>query len=406
MLKKIASDFPILTHPLPTLKGKRLAYLDNAATTQKPQVVIDAMTRYYQTANANVHRGIHALSTEATELFEQARKMVQRFIHAKHPYECIFTKNTTEAINLVAFSFGEAFLKPGDEILISAFEHHSNIVPWQLVCERKGAHLKVIPMNQAGELVLDDLEKLLTTKTKLVAVTHVSNALGTLNPIEKLIEAAHRQQIPVLVDGAQSVPHLPIDVQALDCDFFTFTGHKMYGPTGIGVLYGKEAWLEKLPPYQGGGEMVLTVSLEKMTYNELPFKFEAGTPPIAEAIGLAAALNYLNCYDRLILMQQEAALLASLLERLASFPHIQLIGTPRERIGIVSFVREGIHPHDIGTLLNEEGIAVRTGHHCAMPVMSFYGTPGTVRASLGIYNTEEDVEQLIKGMEKVHKVFS
>jgi len=401
-IESLRKDFPLLKKPI---YGKRLAYLDSAATTQKPQIVIDSMSHYYENFNANVHRGVYHLSAVATEAFEAARKTVQQFINAKEASECIFVKSTTEAINLVATSFGAAFITEGSEILISMMEHHANIVPWQMLAERSGAKLRYIPMDEKGELILSELDNLLNEKTKLVAISHVSNALGTLHPIREIIAKAHALHIPVLVDGAQSAPHLAIDVQALDCDFFTFSGHKTYGPTGIGVLYGKSHWLDRMPPYQGGGEMIKEVRLKGSTYQDLPFKFEAGTPAIAEAIGLQAALQYLMALDLDALHQHERELKHLAKKALLSFPGIKLIGNPIDSLGILSFTLKGVHPHDIGTLLDQQGVAVRTGHHCAMPIMEYFGLAATTRISLGLYNCKKDIEQLTEALHYVQKVF-
>lgn len=401
-IKNVRADFPILKK---IIHGHPLAYLDNTATTQKPQCVIDALNQYYTEKNANIHRGVHHLSTVATESYENSRITVQNFINAKHAKECIFVRSATEAINLVASSFGNRFLEKDDEILISALEHHSNIVPWQMICQTKGAHLKVIPMNTQGELKLETLEQLLTKKTKLLAITHASNALGTLNPLAEIIQKAHAQGIPVLVDGAQSAPHLKIDVQALDCDFFTFSGHKIYGPTGVGVLYGKAHLLEAMPPYQGGGEMILQVSFEKSTYNEIPFKFEAGTPAIAEVIALGTALQYLNNLGWDFITGHEKTLLQYATEKLSAVPGLKIIGTAKEKVGVISFTMEGVHPHDIGSIVDQSGVAIRTGHHCAMPIMDFFNIPATARASFGIYNTIDDIDQLITGLQEVRRIF-
>lgn len=395
-------DFPILKQ---TIHGQRLAYLDNAATTQKPQSVIDALSHYYTHLNANVHRGVHHLSEKATEAFDAARGAVQSFIHAPFAKECIFVRSSTEAINLVARSFGDAFVKPGDDILISALEHHSNIVPWQMLCQRVGARLNVIPINHQGEIQLDTLKTLLTPNTKLLAITHASNALGTLNPIREIIQIAHAHGVPVLVDGAQSAPHLKIDVQELDCDFFVFSSHKLYGPTGVGVLYGKSKWLEIMPPFHGGGDMIKSVTFEKSTYQEIPFKFEAGTPAIAEVIGLKAAIEYLNQIGFEAIHHHEQTLLKYLKEKLKAIPNVQLIGEGTQNIGVVSFVMDGIHPHDIGSIVDQMGVAIRTGHHCAMPIMDFFQVPATARVSLGIYNTEEDIDQLAIALNEVNRVF-
>ena len=386
--------------------GKPLVYLDNAATTQKPQFVIDAITHFYREDCSNIHRGVHLLSERATKAYEDVRLAVQRFIHAADPAEVIFVRGTTEAINLVAYSYGRTQVQAGDAILVSAMEHHSNIVPWQMLCEEKGAHLQVIPMNTRGELLLEEYEKLLTRRTKLVAVSHVSNALGTINPVRQMIAMAHEHGIPVLVDGAQAAPHLHLDVQELDCDFYAFSGHKMYGPTGVGVLYGKKRLLEAMPPYQGGGDMISSVTFEKTTYNCLPFKFEAGTPNIAGVIGLGAAIEYLRRPARDRVAAHEHNLLAFATERISSLPGVRLIGTAQEKAAVLSFVLEGVHPHDIGTVLDQEGIAVRTGHHCAQPVMQFFGVPATVRASFALYNTEEEVDALVRGISRVQEIFS
>lgn len=402
-VEKARADFPILSR---SVRGKPLVYLDNAASTQKPQVVIDALASFYSEDYSNVHRGVHYLSQRATDLYEDARRTVQRFLNAGCDEEIIFVRGTTEAINLVAQTFGRANVREGDEILVSAMEHHANIVPWQMLCEEKGASLRVIPMNHDGELILDDFESLLTSRTKLVAVTQVSNALGTINPVREIIRMAHERGVPVLVDGAQSAQHLPIDVQELDCDFFAMSGHKMYGPTGIGVLYGKKKLLDAMPPYQGGGDMILSVSFEKTIYNELPYKFEAGTPNIAGAIGLAAALKYFRSFDIDALMAHEQDLLTYATVQLAAITELRLIGVAREKASVVSFTLCAVHPHDIGTILDQAGIAVRAGHHCAQPVMKFYGIPATARASLSFYNTREDVDALVHGINSVLEVFA
>jgi len=400
---RVREEFPALKQ---LVHGKPLVYLDNAATTQKPQLVIDAITRFYQEDCSNIHRGVHLLSERATKAYEDVRLAVQQFINAGDPAEVIFVRGTTEAINLVAHSYGRTHVQAGDAVLISAMEHHSNIVPWQILCEERGARLRVVPMNGRGELLLDEYEKLLTPRTKLVAVSHVSNALGTVNPVRQIIAMAHEHGIPVLVDGAQAVPHLHVDVQELDCDFYAFSGHKMYGPTGVGVLYGKKRLLEAMPPYQGGGDMISSVTFEKTTYNRLPFKFEAGTPNIAGVIGLGAAVEYLRriAVDRVA--AHENHLLASATERISSLPGVRLIGTAQEKAAVLSFVLEGVHPHDIGTVLDQEGIAVRTGHHCAQPVMQFFGVPATARASFALYNTEEEVDALMRGICKVQEIFA
>jgi cysteine desulfurase / selenocysteine lyase len=400
---RVRNDFPILSRPI---NGKKLVYLDNAATSQKPETVIGAITRYYEQQNANIHRGVHYLSAQATDAHEAARQAVQRFLNAADVREIIFVRGATEAINLVAHTYGRTHVGEGDEVLITAMEHHSNIVPWQILCEEKRAHLKVAPINDHGEVRLDAFAKLLGPRTKIVAVTHVSNALGTVNPIRHMIELAHAVNVPVLVDGAQAVPHLSVDVRALDCDFYAFSGHKVYGPTGIGVLYGKAALLEAMPPYQTGGEMISSVTFEKTTYNKLPFKFEAGTPDIAGAIGLHAALEYLNDLGMNNVAAHEHDLLDYATEAVAAIPGVRLIGTALERASVLSFVLEGVHPHDIGTILDQKGIAVRTGHHCAQPVMDRFGIPATARASFALYNTRDEVDTLVQGIRKVKEVFA
>jgi cysteine desulfurase/selenocysteine lyase len=401
-LAKIRADFPILAE---RIYGKPLVYLDNAATSQKPRVVIDAIVNYYEHLNANIHRGVHALSMRATEAHDAARETVRRFIHAADRREIIFVRGATEAINLVAQSYGRTHVGAGDEILITAMEHHSNIVPWQILCEEKGAHLRVAPIDDCGELELDEFAKLIGPRTKLVAVTQLSNALGTVTPLREMIELAHSRGVPVLVDGAQAVPHFAVDVQALDCDFYAFSGHKVYGPTGIGVLYGKRALLEAMPPYQGGGDMISSVTFEKTTYNDLPFKFEAGTPDIAGAIALGAALEYIGKLGMESIAAHERDLLTYAAERVGALPGIRLIGTAPERAGVLSFVMEGVHPHDLGTILDREGIAIRTGHHCAQPVMDRFGIPATARASFAVYNTREEIDALVEGLHKAHEVF-
>jgi cysteine desulfurase / selenocysteine lyase len=402
-VERVRADFPILQKKV---HGKRLVYLDNAATSQKPRQVIDAITRYYEESNANIHRGVHFLSEVATEDYEAARGTAQKFINAAHAHEIIFVRGTTEGINLVAQTFGRANVQSGDEVLITAMEHHSNIVPWQILCDEKGAKLKVAPINDAGELLLDEFAKLLGPRTKLAAVTHVSNALGTINPLREMIELAHARNVPVLVDGAQAVPHMKVDVQALDGDFYTFSGHKVYGPTGIGVLYGKSALLDAMPPYQGGGDMISSVTFAKTTYNKLPYKFEAGTPDIAGVIGLGAALTYVNGLGIENIGAHEHDLLAYATKKLSAIPGIRLIGTAREKAGVISFVIEGVHPHDIGTILDQEGIAIRTGHHCSQPIMERFGIPATARASFAAYNTREEVNALVRGIGKVREVFA
>ncbi|MBV9341115.1 MAG: cysteine desulfurase [Acidobacteria bacterium] len=397
------ADFPILSRKV---HGKPLVYLDNAATAQKPQAVIDALVAYYTTENANIHRGVHALSEQATESYERSRAVAQHTLNAADTAETVFVRGTTEGINLVAQTWGRANIGRGDEIIISAMEHHSNIVPWQLLCEEKRARLRVAPINDDGELLLDEFEKLFGPRTKLVALGHISNALGTINPVSQVIELAHRFHARVLLDGAQAVPHLKVDVQALDVDFYVFSGHKVYGPTGIGVLYGKRQLLEAMPPYQGGGDMISSVTFEKTLYNRLPHKFEAGTPHVSGAIGLAAALEYVQAIgiDRIAAHEQE--LLSYATEQLRAIPGLRLIGTAREKAGVVSFVIDGVHPHDIGTVLDQEGIAIRTGHHCAQPLMQRFGVPATARASLALYNTADDIEKLVTALRKVREVFA
>jgi cysteine desulfurase/selenocysteine lyase len=397
-----AADFPILGQ---TVRGKRLVYLDNAATSQKPRAVIDAVRGYYERDNANIHRGVHLLSERATELYEAARGKVKSFLNAREDAEIVFVRGATEAINLVAQTFGRANVKAGDEVVLSAIEHHSNIVPWQMLCGERGAKLRVIPMTDAGELILEEYENLLNARTRIVALTHVSNALGTVNPVKAMIEKAHAKGIPVLVDGAQAVPHMSVDVQALDCDFYVFSGHKMCAPTGIGALYGKRAHLEKMPPYQGGGDMIRMVTFEKTLYNDIPFKFEAGTPNIEGAIGLGAAIDYLSGLGMLRIAARESELLDYATAALSRVKDLRIIGTAKEKAGVVSFLLGDIHPHDIGTILDQEGIAIRTGHHCAMPVMERLGIPATARASLAFYNTKEDIDTLVSGLEKVRAIF-
>lgn len=398
---RLRRDFPILAQKI---NGNRLAFLDSAASSQRPQCVIDAVRHYYERDHANVHRGVHTLSHRATEAYEGAREKVRHFINAASIREIVFTRGTTDSINLLATSLGQSF-EPGDEIVISTLEHHSNIVPWQLLCERSGATLKVAPINTRGEIIMDDYLALLGPRTRLVAISHVSNALGTVNPIEKIIAAAKQHNIPVLIDGAQAVPHQTVDVAALGCDFYAFSGHKMCGPTGIGVFYAREEWLERLPPYQGGGDMILTVSFEGTTYNELPYKFEAGTPNIAGAIGLGAAIDYLLDIGMNNIQSHEAGLLDYATRAISKVDGIQLIGTAEHKAGVLSFNLEGIHPHDLGTVLDQQGIAIRTGHHCAMPVMEFFGIAGTARASLAFYNCQQDIDQLIDGLQLAIRMF-
>jgi cysteine desulfurase/selenocysteine lyase len=401
-VERIRKDFPILHQEV---HGRPLVYLDSAATSQKPQVVLDALADYYGRDNANVHRGVHQLSERATEAYEGARTRIQRFLNAAHSREIVFVRGTTEGINLVAHTYGRRTVGPGDEVVITALEHHSNIVPWQMLCEEKGAALRVVPIDDAGEVDVEAYERLLGERTRLVAVAHVSNALGTIVPVKRMIEAAHRRGIAVLVDGAQAAPHLRVDVQDLDCDFYTFSGHKTYGPTGIGVLYGKTDLLEAMPPFQGGGDMIKSVSFEKTVYNDLPYKFEAGTPDIAGAIGLGAALEYLEGLGLDRVAAHEHALLVHGTERLSSLPGLRLVGTAREKASILSFLVDGVHAHDVGSILDREGIAVRTGHHCAMPVMTRFGIAATTRASLGVYNTREDIDALVEGLAKVREIF-
>lgn len=401
-IQKIRADFPILSREV---YGKPLVYLDNGATTQKPRCVVDAITDEYYSVNANVHRGVHFLSQQATELHEASRETVRKFINAGSINEIVFTRGTTESINLLASSFGEAFLHPGDEVIVSVMEHHSNIVPWQLLAERKCINLKVIPMNDRGELLMDEYEKLFTDRTKIVSVVHVSNVLGTVNPIKEMIEIAHKHDVPFLVDAAQSIPHMAVDVQDLDADFLVFSGHKVYGPTGVGVLYGKEEWLNKLPPYQGGGEMIQHVSFERTTFNELPFKFEAGTPDYIGTTGLAKALDYVSAIglDKIAAYEHELTEYAT--QRLKTIPGMRIFGEAAEKGSVISFLVGDIHHFDMGTLLDRLGIAVRTGHHCAQPLMQRLGIEGTVRASFGLYNTREEVDVLVAGIERVSKMF-
>ena len=399
---RIREDFPILKQQV---HGKPLVYLDNAATSQKPRAVIDAINRYYTTENSNIHRGIHFLSELATADYEGSRAKAQRFLNASDIREIIFVRGTTEGINLVAQSYGRRFAKAGDEILISAMEHHSNIVPWQILCEQVGARLRVVPMNHDGELLLEEYEGLLNDKTRLVSVAHVSNALGTVNPVKRLVEMAHRRNIPVLLDGAQAVPHMKVDVRELDCDFYAFSGHKLFGPTGIGILYGKAKHLEAMPPYQGGGDMISLVTFEKTHYNVLPYKFEAGTPHMAGGIGLGAAVDYLEGIGLESVAAYEQELLAYATEALSTIKGLKIIGTAKEKASVLSFVLDGIHPHDIGTVLDQEGVAIRAGHHCAMPVMQRFGVPATARASFAFYNTKEEVDVLVRAVHKVIKVF-
>ncbi len=396
-IAKIRADFPILDI---AVYGKPLVYLDNGATTQKPSAVIEVLDKYYEEYNANVHRGVHFLSQKATDAQEAARRKVAQFINAQHEHEIIFTRGTTESINLVAHSFGKRYIQPGDELIVSAMEHHSNIVPWQLACEDRGATLKVIPMDANGDLMLNEYEKLFTEKTRIVAVTWVSNSLGTVNPVKQIIDMAHAHNVPVLLDAAQAIQHTHVDVQDLDVDFLAFSGHKIYAPTGIGVLYGKEQWLKEMPPYQGGGSMIKQVTFAKTTWADLPFKFEAGTPDVAGAIGLGAALDYVNEIGLDNIIEIEHELMQYATEQLSAIPGLRIIGQPKEKAGTISFLVADIHPFDLGELLDKQSIAVRTGHHCCQPIMDFFSIPGTVRASFSFYNTKEDIDRLVKGIEK------
>lgn len=402
-VERIRADFPILQR---RFHDKPLVYLDNAASSQMPKPVIDRLVRYQTEQHANVHRAVHYLSEIATAEYEGARRKVQHFLNAAEEREIVFTRGATESINLVMHGYGRAFIGAGDEIILSAMEHHSNIVPWQMLCQEKGAKLRVIPMNDAGELLLDEYRNLFNAHTKFVALAHVSNALGTINPVREMIAIAHGHGVPVLLDGAQAAPHLTVDVQALDCDFYAFSGHKLYGPTGIGILYGKAALLEKMQPYQGGGDMILSVTFEHTTYNTIPYKFEAGTPPIAAAIGLGAAIDYVTAIGLDRIAAHENALLDYATAQLGALPGVRLIGTARHKAAVLSFEIDGIHPHDIGTILNEDGIAIRAGHHCAQPVMQRFGVPATARASFAFYNTFAEVDALIAGIKNVQKMFS
>ena len=401
-VERIRADFPILALKV---NGKPLVFLDNAASSQMPRQVIERLVHYQSAEHANIHRGVHYLSEKATAAYEGARSTVRRFINAGEDREVLFTKGTTNGINLVAHGFGRAFVGAGDEIIVSHLEHHSNIVPWQMLCEERGARLKVVPINDAGELLLDEYEKLFCARTKLVAVSHVSNALGTVNPVKEMIAHAHAQGVPVLIDGAQAAPHMKVDVRDLDCDFYAFSGHKMCGPTGIGILYGKAGWLEKMKPYEGGGDMILSVTFEKTTYNALPHKFEAGTPPIAAGIGLGATVEYLESVGMDRILAHEQALLQYATEQLSGMKGVRIIGTAAHKAGVLSFMVDGVHPHDVGTLLNEDGVAVRTGHHCAQPVMQRFRVPATVRASFYLYNTFTEVDQLVASIRRVQQIF-
>ena len=401
-VSKIRKDFPILKQKI---HGKPLVYLDNGATSQKPQIVIDTLNRYYAAENSNIHRGVHFLSERATAAYETARHKIKRFINARSEQEIIFVRGTTEAINLVAQSYGRTFLKRGDEIIVSAMEHHSNIVPWQMLCEQIGARLRVIPINHDGEIVFDEYRRLLSEKTKFISVTHVSNALGTIVPVKDIVRLARERHVPVFLDGAQAVPHLKVDIQDLDCDFYAFSGHKLFGPTGVGVLYGRAELLDAMPPYQGGGDMISLVTFEKTHYNTLPYKFEAGTPHIAGGIGLAAAIDYLDGLDWKQVAAHEHDLLAYATTALYRIEGLSIFGTAKEKASVISFVFDHVHAHDVGTILDQEGVAVRAGHHCAMPVMQRFGVPATTRASFALYNTREEVDVLVRGIHRALQVF-
>ena len=399
---RIRQDFPILHR---TVRDKPLVYLDSAATTQKPKQVLDALAHYYAYQNANIHRGVYVLSAEATAAYDEARKKVQHFVNARSSQEVIFTRNSTESINLVAHSFGRENVGPGDEVLITHMEHHANIVPWQLLCERSGARLRVAPINDQGELLMDEFAQCLNARTKLVAIVHLSNSLGTINPVSAVIQLAHQQDVPVLIDGSQAAYHMPIDVQALDCDFYVFTGHKLYGPTGIGVLYGRERLLDSMPPFLGGGDMIRSVTFDKTTYADLPAKFEAGTPHIAGAVGLGAAVDYITAVGFDKISNHEAQLLEYGTAVLSEIPGLQLIGTARNKASILSFVLKGAHPHDIGTIVDMEGVSIRTGHHCTQPLMDRFGIPATARASIAMYNTRQEIDQLVHALHRVREMF-
>lgn len=396
-IEKYRKDFPLLQSEM---RGKPLVFLDSAASSQKPKAVIDAMAEYYQKQHANVHRGVYELSQEATDAFELGRERVRKFLNAESSDEIIFTRGTSESINLVASSFGKKYIKEGDEVIISAMEHHSNIVPWQMICEDKNAQLKIIPINEAGEILLEDFEKLINEKTRIISIAHISNSLGTINPIKKVIEIAHNHNVPVLIDGAQATLHAKVDVQDLDADFYAFSAHKVYGPTGIGVLYGKRKWLESMPPYQGGGEMIDRVSFEKTTYNKIPFKFEAGTPNIAGVIGMGVALEYVQNIGQEVIGRHEQDLLQYATKELLTIEGLRIIGTAAEKASVISFNVGDIHPYDLGTLLDKMGIAVRTGHHCTQPLMEYFGIPGTVRASFALYSNRDDVDRLVAGVRR------
>ncbi len=402
-VEKIRANFPVLSQ---TVNGKPLVYLDNGASSQVPNLVIERGAKYLAEEHSNIHRGVHYLSQKATTAYEGAREKVKRFINAREAKECIFVRGTTDGINLVASSYGRKFINEGDEILVSEMEHHSNIIPWQMIAEERGAKIRPIPMNERGELVIEEYENMLSERTKMVAVAHVSNSLGTINPIREMTATAHKFGVPVLVDGAQSVPHFPVDMQDLDCDFFAFSGHKMFGPTGSGIIYGKKEWLEKMPPYQTGGGQIRTVSFEKTTFAELPDKFEAGTPAIAAGIGLGAAIDYINSVDLAKAFAYEHELLEYATEKLSAIEGVRIIGTAAKKASVLSFIIEGIHPHDIGTILDQEGIAIRAGHHCAQPVMKHFCVPATARASFAFYNTREEVDKLADAVQKVIEVFA
>lgn len=402
-VEKIRADFPVLAQ---TVNGKPLVYLDNGASSQVPSVVIERGTEYLEKEHSNIHRGVHYLSQHATTAYEAAREKVKRFINAKEAKECIFVRGCTEGVNLVAYSYGRKFIGEGDEIILSRMEHHANIIPWQVLAEEKGAKIRVIPMNERGELIIEEYENMLNERTKIVSIIHVSNALGTINPVKEMIATAHKFGVPFFLDAAQSVPHFPVDVQDLDCDFMTFSGHKMYAPTGSGVLYGKKEWLEKMPPYQTGGSMIRTVTFEKTTYAPIPDKFEAGTPAIAANIGLGAAIDYLNSIDFEAAARYEHELLEYATEKLSAIEGVKIIGTAKEKASVLSFTIENVHPHDIGTILDQSGIAIRAGHHCAQPIMKFFDVPATARASFAFYNTREEVDVLADAVQKVIEVFA